>query len=213
MNTTTENTPGAWRPLLDDNDALREQACEAIDAISSALDEINVVEKSISDAHNASISERTAGFALLRAYAFRGFSRASDAAKAEAHLDHALDIAARLPLSPALYSGFTGIAWTLEHLHPDGDDPNEAVDEALLDLLDVPRWHREYDLISGLVGIGVYALERLPRFEGGGPAARCLTRVLDRLEGLAERSPTGICWFTPPRFLPPGMRRGQSQLL
>src|SRR5262249_5851933 len=60
----------------------------------------------------------------------------------------------------------------------------------------------EYDLISGLVGIGVYALEGLPR-----PSARaCLEAVIDRLAELAEERDGGGTWKTPPALLPEGQR-------
>jgi hypothetical protein len=60
-------------------------------------------------------------------------------------------------------------------------------------------WKRDYDLISGLVGYGVYALERLPR-----PGAKeCLDLVLARLSESAERRGAGITWFTPSEQLSP----------
>ena len=60
-------------------------------------------------------------------------------------------------------------------------------------------WVEDYDLIVGLVGLGVYALERLPR-----PAARkCLESVIDRLDEMADRRPDGITWFTRPEQMSP----------
>lgn len=81
----------------------------------------------------------------------------------------------------------------------DTDDGADAIDDALLGLVRMQPWSHDYDLISGLVGMGVYALERLPR-----PAARqCLEEILDRLDERAERGPHGITWHTPPEHLPP----------
>ena len=41
----------------------------------------------------------------------------------------------------------------------------------------------DYDLIIGLVGIGVYALERLPRTS----ARECIELIVDRLDETAVR--------------------------
>jgi hypothetical protein len=79
------------------------------------------------------------------------------------------------------------------------DDGAGEIDEALLGLVRTQPWTHDYDLISGLVGMGVYALERLPR-----PAAQqCLADILDRLDERAERGPDGTTWHTPPALLPP----------
>jgi hypothetical protein len=61
------------------------------------------------------------------------------------------------------------------------------------------RWRGDYDLIVGLVGLGVYALERLP----SPSATSCLEGVVDRLEELSVRRGVGITWHTAPRLLPP----------
>jgi hypothetical protein len=80
-----------------------------------------------------------------------------------------------------------------------GDDGAAEIDDALLGLVGMQPWPHDYDLISGLVGMGVYVLERLPR-----PAAQqCLEAILDRLDELAERGPDGTTWHTPPAHLPP----------
>src|SRR5262249_58490269 len=104
------------------------------------------------------------------------------------------------PMDPSLYGGFTGIGWATAHLQeqlldPD-EDPNEAIDKALQDYLGQSPWEDEYDLLSGVVGIGVYALERLPR----PTAITCLKRVVDRLDETAERSPDGVTWLTRPEL-------------
>jgi hypothetical protein len=64
-------------------------------------------------------------------------------------------------------------------------------------------WPGDYDLISGLVGFGVYALDRLPR-----PlAAACLERVVERLDELAQRDGDRVSWHTPARLLPEWQRK------
>src|SRR5206468_9554037 len=73
---------------------------------------------------------------------------------------------------------------------------------ALIDLLRQPTWERDYDLISGLVGMGVYALERLPR----PTAVEALRGVIDHLARLAERTPEGLAFWTPPALMIPETR-------
>ncbi len=82
------------------------------------------------------------------------------------------------------------------------DDPLADIDEALAGYLEHTPWNADYDLIRGLTGFGIYALERLPH-----PAAlACLSRVLDRLEETAERSAQGTTWHTAPELLPDWQR-------
>ncbi len=104
------------------------------------------------------------------------------------------------PLGPALYGGACGVGWTVEHLA--GGDTAEsvcaAVDRALLEALE--DWTGYYDLIPGLVGFGVYALER-------GEAGRAVAnRVIDHLERTARPQGSGLGWFTPPELLPDWQR-------
>jgi len=111
-------------------------------------------------------------------------------------------------MGSSLFSGFAGVAWAMAHLQgrffaPDSGDSTEAVDEALVGFVRRPGWRNDYDLISGLVGIGVYALERLP----SRAAVSCLEGVVDRLEETAVRRPEGITWHTRPELLPSHQRK------
>jgi lantibiotic modifying enzyme len=85
---------------------------------------------------------------------------------------------------------------------PDDEDLNAAIDETLIDYLKRSPWEDDYDLVGGLVGIGVYALERLPRAS----AAKCLKVIVDRLDETAERKAEGITWLTHPDLLPEHQR-------
>lgn len=84
----------------------------------------------------------------------------------------------------------------------DDGDVNEQIDEALCELLSTTPWVRDYDLISGLVGLGVYALERLPRDS----ARTMLLHIIDRLEELSQPGNPGVTWHTRPDLLPPHQR-------
>ncbi|MFY9822628.1 MAG: lanthionine synthetase C family protein [Thermoanaerobaculia bacterium] len=120
-------------------------------------------------------------------------------------LERSIQATAENPLMPSLYSGFSGVAWVLEHLagrlyeEDDGsEDAGEEVTAAMVEHVGLTPWQGHYDLISGLVGFGVFALERLPR-PGG---EECLRRVVARLSELAERGPHGVTWLTGPELMP-----------
>jgi class I lanthipeptide synthase len=196
-----------WSPLLDG--ALRQRATGAILAIAEALcaDDAAHAPRSAIDGDSASLASGDAGIAVFFAYLARSGLTTHAAERAERLLNDAQALLAAADTTPSLYSGFTGVAWATEHLNTRifdsaGDDPNEAIDEALQGYLAHSPWHDDFDLVSGLVGIGVYALERLPR-----PSARALLElVIDRLRQSAERTPEGITWHTSPDLLPPWQR-------
>jgi hypothetical protein len=109
---------------------------------------------------------------------------------------------AERPGRASLYSGLTGVGWAISHLRPrwpcrDDEDDLAEIDEVLLDHLEKSPWLGEYDLIEGLVGFGVYALERLL----GPGATACLGRVVDRLAETAEPQGNGVTWWTDPAWV------------
>lgn len=124
-------------------------------------------------------------------------------------LDGAIEGLARDIQSPSLFSGIAGIAWTAHHLQTAFPDQlsegggEEIIDDCLLKHLDRKPWKGDYDLISGLVGIGLYAWESLPRRS----AEQLLARVVDHLEDLAKPMAKGISWHTPPSLLPEWQRQ------
>ena len=150
-----------------------------------------------------------AGQALFHGYLFKATGAERHAARAQQLLDEAIEAVAMAPMRPALYSGFTGVAWAAEHLgrlldgeEADDEDMGEQIDQALLTALDRFSWVGDYDLISGLVGFGAYALERVPRPS----AVRCLEVIIDRLDESAEKSGQEVTWFRPPEILPSASR-------
>jgi len=192
----------AWSPLL--SGGLRAQALEAVQAIATSLStgEVGPVE-----ADAGSLVGGHAGLAVFFAYLEQAGLASRGSEVAERFLDEAVEAVATQPLPPSLYEGFTGVAWALEHLagrlfDPDDDDANEAIDEALLEYVSQSPWIHDYDVVGGLVGIGVYALERLPRPE----AKALLELVIERLDESAERGPHGVTWHTAPDLLPPSQR-------
>jgi hypothetical protein len=110
--------------------------------------------------------------------------------------------------SPGLHSGFCGPAWVAAHLgdrlDPEADDSqHEDIEATLLAHLVARPHYANYDLIGGLVGFGIYALERWPR----GRSSEILDLVLERIVAQAERGDRGSTWTTPPELLPLHQRR------
>jgi lantibiotic modifying enzyme len=135
---------------------------------------------------------------LARAFPDRDFEEI-----ASERLNSAIDALETMPLSAMLHGGFTGIAWCVEHLrgsHHDAfdGDVNAPIDEALQSMLTISPWRGGYDLIGGLVGLGVFALERLPR----AAAVQSLRSIVARLAELAEWKPEGCAWWTAPTLMP-----------
>ncbi len=194
-----------WKPLL--TGPLADRVSRAVREIAQALPGA----ASRDGAQQASLASGLAGQALFYAYLAIATSDEAAADRAAEFLEKAADELANTPLPPHLYAGFPGVAWTMEHLQdllfeaPEGEeaeDPILEIDEALLGPLGRSPWVGEYDLIGGLAGLGVYALERLPR-----PSAReLLARVVDRLAELAEEMEEGSAWFSPPERLPEWQR-------
>lgn len=204
---------GEWTPIL--ADALKQQADEVIQAIARELprfwpEPAGLTPNSGSPAvanGDASLASGMAGAALLYGYLGRAWPQTEWGKEASRLLDAAIEAVGQQTMLPWLYTGFTGVAWASEHLvaaqADPADDPNAAVDEALASFLSHSPWQDEYDLIYGVVGLGAYALERLPRESG----LRCLTLVVDRLHECAERRAPGLTWFTPPQRVPPHQRQ------
>ncbi len=206
----------SWKPVLEGT--LAKRARVAVKQIAAALRASGLDGLQADDAStkDASLASGAAGVALFWAYLARVTQSDKDAACALEYLDVATDALAHQPMSPALYSGYSGVAFAVQHVDhclfdddvhnvemAEQEDSNEAIDQALLLTLRAASEKSDYDLISGIVGLGVYALERLPR-----TAARdCLDAIVDLLRQWADR-PTSDSktWHTPADFLPPWQR-------
>lgn len=197
-----------WTPLFEGPLAVR--ALEVVREIAAEIRAgLAVVPPPGDDeaaAEDASLCGGRAGLAILYAYLARAGLGDGAASVADALLDEAVAALAQVNMLPALYTGFTGVAWVTSHLSRGAcadDDPHEEVDAALQAYLEQSPWTDDYDLVSGLVGIGVYALERVPR-----RSARVLLGLLiDRLRDSATYTPAGITWLTAPTRLPVSQRQ------
>jgi lantibiotic modifying enzyme len=156
------------------------------------------------DHRDFSLADGRAGVAVFLSYLESALPGRGYGEQALQHLEQAIEGMGRLVSPPQLYSGFPGVAWAIEHLTgrlfaSDGEDPGEEAARELADHLGQSPWARPFELIVGAVGLGVYALERLPRSHG----EECLRRTVARLAEIAERRPDGITWWTPRAWLSP----------
>ena len=109
----------------------------------------------------------------------------------------------RLP-ALRLYAGLPGTGLALEHIANAGaghtEDVsaiNDELDDMIVSAMERGGTNGHFDLVSGITGVGVYALAR------GRAAARkkILGLVLGALDDRATTTSDGICWKTAPAFL------------
>jgi hypothetical protein len=205
----------AWQPLF--SGELAAEMLAIVDDIADATQAPSAcpanISRELAPVWQCSL-EAMAAQSLLHAYlALHGGAAAGDArskARCEARadaaialLDQATDAAGAHALPPGLYDGFSGISWVTAHLtgrlFDEADDSCLEIDEVLLATLGNPLWNTRYELLSGIVGIGVYARERLPRPS----AVRLLEAVVDRLAACAQRTAAGAAFFSPREALSP----------
>ena len=103
-----------------------------------------------------------------------------------------------------LAAGATGLAFCITQAGLAAQPPFlefvTGVDQMLLD--GVGDDGQPYELLTGLVGTGIYALERLPD-----PAAvELLEAILERLEASYVEFDDGVAWITPPERLSSALR-------
>lgn len=192
---TIETTTASWRVMLEGD--LFQEATNAVRQIALELAGLPVEQL-----HAGTLAE----LALFYGYfsqAEPSESRADATDQALRYLNAAIEKAGEHSLPPSLISGYPEIGWVVTQLAGKVFDSQEtaickSVDDSLISFLQAtPAW-ANYDLVSGLTGIGVYALARLPDPE----AERCLRLVVQRLGEWAEHHPAGAAWFTKPELLP-----------
>lgn len=195
-----------WGPLL--QGPVADTARAAVERIAAALPEMGISDAG-SPVAVASLAGGRTGQALFWAYRALANEDALAADRADACLDEALDALAEAPAVATLYSGFAGPAWVSEHLEgrlyeaDSEEDLNAEADQALIELIhEGGAWGGHFDLVSGLAGLGLYALERFPRPS----AARILEGVVARFEEMAEPQPYGVTWRTSRELIPASRR-------
>jgi lantibiotic biosynthesis protein len=123
----------------------------------------------------------------------RGFDDQADT-YLEALLERLAETEVPIDECPGLFRGFLGSAWLLRHLgtrfRPIDESATSAADEVILHYLSAVPSTGRYDVVGGLVGIGVYALE--------GPSTPTQREILDlvlaHLARLAVHDARGVSW-------------------
>ena len=183
-------------------DADRRDIRSAIHQIASGV-ELRAVPVG-SDPDNTAVQRRRRpnGFAgLFHAYADIAGVIPDGMETCSTFVQHCLDRKTH-PQNLSLYGGWAGLGWTSSHLDADDDFVGVHADRLLTQALGDWPASRGYDLISGLVGTGVFFMERLPSES----AVRGLILVLGALEATAMDTDEGTTWFTAPEFLPAWQR-------
>jgi len=195
----------SWLPLLTGN--LKETALGTVEEIAEELRSSFCVYPIEHPAwsplgHYSSLSGGKAGLALFFAYLDKALpGRGYDDTSIET-LESAIEGSAEVGNNLGLFAGLSGTAWVIEHLReqivdPEGVDPNQDVVLALGEALLQSGWEDAFDLISGLTGLGVFALERLPHPSG----ADCVQLAIDRLSEIVDRGADGGAWRTSVKLL------------
>ena len=192
-----------WTPLLDKDRA--QAAVASLHEITAELQAALETHKQVQQrqqpySSNAQLGEGAAGIAVFFAYLEASGFLAGARDLALEYLNVSIDALTSQPMDPSLFSGFTGISWAVQHvsnLLGNASDDLTEIDLVLEKFVSNSPWKQDYDLIVGLVGIGVYCLER----SGSAAAARSLELIVDRLYELAERGEEGVRWFTKPELL------------
>ncbi len=189
-----------WRPILDIRAGTK--ALEYAVAIAEALDR-NAFHRwhpglPASDRRGLWLLMNTGAPSqiLLLAYLAKTGVSPDARGKAVELFDGVVETLPRTSLEPWLLKGFTGVAWLHRHLADLGLIPaggTGEVDRALLRLLG-RRMEGHFDLLYGLVGLGIYGLAASPD-----PAGReIVARVVDQLDRQAERAGGRVTWRTLP---------------
>lgn len=118
-------------------------------------------------------------------------------AAAEAFADRAAALGASATMEARFIKGFVGVGWLFELMQdspdPAGLDDDAGLDDAVAALARRDPWPGVgyFDLVSGLVGAGVYFLSRPTSPQ----VSAQLEAIVYRLEESAEYLPDGIAWW------------------
>lgn len=182
--TTLTFTPMSWRPILPT--PLQEEARDVVEAIARDL-----------PLHAPPVADG------ILFYSYVEVRDAESRTYGDRLLEELVDAmsAGTIGGGVGLHSGATKIAWLVSTLIDGAEDFLAAFDKALLSSLSPDKDWRSYDLINGLVGVGVYLLSR-PQTP---ITIACFEAITDRLRRSAESlsSPAlGLAWRTPIQDMP-----------
>jgi len=202
-----------WTPIISPSDILAEPAWRAAGAVVEAIFQ--------KDYSVPSAPKQTPSFEAPLLYLFWGLGRGEPVwiERAVDELNCAIGDVSLWTNFLGLHGGLCGLGWVVQHVSQllatesedntteqlgldRAEDPIRDIDIYMLKMLDRPQWQEAYDTIGGLVGYGVYFLERLP----GETAVQALTLIVNHLAALSEDTGEGIGWHSGPEFLAPELR-------
>lgn len=192
-----------WVPLLPQEAA--GNAWTSIHEIAACLEGVLETGKMNDPANQSAVGDPylgtgCAGIAVFFSYLQAAGARPGAGEFASRYLEIACNAVTQEPMAVSLYQGFTGIGWSAQHIARIlGDSPDDLseIDGVVEQIAGMSEQPAVYDLVSGIVGLGVYCLER-DRLAG---ASLALERIVARLYELAQNSDDEFCWFTPPPLL------------
>jgi len=174
-----------WTPILLPYHNLMQEASTAIQTIvRSVLGPFEAISLFSPGPASACDSALLSGYIGLSHSDNRAFARAA------VLLNNGAADVENTPDQVRLFGGLCGLGWLRQHLSTEAHSErygsagwagemdvsaNDRIDLNVLHRLQAGRWSSDYDLINGLVGIGVYFLERWPgRYSGEGrPVGTC----------------------------------------
>ena len=190
----------AWSPILVGDDA--QLAVSVAGELCTCL-EIEYFSPACIAAH----PWLDAQFALGAAYGSRlPIESRSNLTTAETLIDRAAEKLASTALDLDFFGGLTGIAWTIQHLSNEFGIGDSSVlndlDAVLMNATQSRTWHGRFDLATGLVGLGTYALERLVDRRG----EELLELVVRKLGETAQHERgRGYYWLADDRTITPAI--------
>jgi hypothetical protein len=184
----------AWQPALTGEEA---------DRALAAARELGEILRDAAPSGDPGLATGEAGRAVALGHLDGAFPDDGFGDAAMAALGEAVRGAGAMRLDGSLMQGFTGVAWATAHLAAragaSADGATAPADAALIDVLERGRWNGGFELVSGVCGVGVYALERLPAAAGH----ELLRLVVATLAALSEPGDPGITWKSLPQHLHP----------
>src|ERR1019366_6622413 len=138
--------------------------------------------------------------ALFFHYRYKLSGDSTDLRRRDGVLDEMLRGLENASMFPNLFSGFVGLGWVFAHAL-DADDARLAcdpIDEAVFEELMVPVWPGDFELLRGLVGLGVYSIERADSIG----VRQMLERTVAQLRSIAVQTESGSAWLSPYESLP-----------
>lgn len=188
-----------WKPVLEGQ--IAEQATAAVRDVALA---VASAPAQASDHQLISPADRTLFWAYATNLIDEPFAHEAYVASLD---DVILSLKNGLPCASLYDGGLAGVGFTLAHVLDGGaDDVLSVIDEALVDVLSIEQWEGSLDLAQGVVGLGVYFLERLQQNPNAELAAAGLSRVIHHLDRNAVHTDDGVTWLTTLAVMPESYR-------